>query len=407
MTCPLPSGLAGTDHGCGATCCPTGQFKGLRTCGWKGAPIPKYVCEKSCTACFGADNKLSAGANCNVCDCGADPCPAGKFGTISCADCPVGKYGIYSGAVACDDCAAGASSGVAALECMHCAPGQYVKDAGDPIGCKKCPLGQFQEDAKGATYCKACSQEAGGLRQYTAQTGSSSVAQCACAMGLVAAGDACVDPLATCAVGYFTTETYAINCKPCTNAASTTACPVGQYQTHDASGACTCAKCPPGTHAMTMGAVGRCEPCPEGTHQAAAGATSCNYCDAGTASGVVGATSEAVCKPCGYGFFSSQGAPLCSMCPGNKDAAGATCPAGKYRKNTQIDCACANCPAGTHNPDAATSATSGVTGCTKCETNTYASDVRPNTACATCATGKHAPNAGSAFCQLFCTYQRW
>jgi hypothetical protein len=215
----------------------------------------------------------------------------------------------------------------------------------------------------------------------------------------VAAGDACVDPLATCAVGYFTTEAYATNCTPCTNAAATTACPVGQYQTHDASGACNCAKCPPGTHAMTMGAVGRCTPCPTGTHQAAAGTTSCDYCPAGTASNAIAATSAGVCTPCGYGFFSSQGAPVCSTCPGNHDATGATCPAGTYRKNTQIDCACTNCPAGTQNPSGATSATSGRTSCDKCPTNTFAADVGPNVDCKACAAGKHAPELGAAYCR--------
>jgi hypothetical protein len=52
-----------------------------------------------------------------------------------------------------------------------------------------------------------------------------------------------------------------------------------------------------------------------------------------------------------------QGAPVCSTCPGNRDAACATCPAGTHRKDTQIDCACASCPAGEHNPHAATNAT--------------------------------------------------
>jgi hypothetical protein len=65
-----------------------------------------------------------------------------------------------------------------------------------------------------------------------------------------------------------------------------------------------------------------------------------------------------------------QGAPVCSTCPGNRDAARATCLVGTHRKDTQIDCACANYPAGEHNPHAATSATSGRTSCDRCAVNT-------------------------------------
>ena len=76
------------------------------------------------------------------------------------------------------------------------------------------------------------------------------------------------------------------------------------------------------------------------------GAPTCNYCTAGAACNATAAKSAAVCKPCGYDSFSSQGAPACSTCPGNRAAAGATCPAGSRRQNTRVDCACANCPAG-------------------------------------------------------------
>ena len=75
------------------------------------------------------------------------------------------------------------------------------------------------------------------------------------------------------------------------------------------------------------------------------GAPTCNYCTAGAACNATAAKSAAVCKPCGYDSFSSQGAPACSTCPGNRAAAGATCPAGSRRQNTRVNCACANCPA--------------------------------------------------------------
>ena len=220
---------------------------------------------------------------------------------------------------------------------------------------------------------------------------------CRCAPGFVADGDECTDPLATCAPGLWT-DTYANRCQRCVNTVD--ACPVGTYQAHDlARGTCACAACPPGTHAMTQGAVGRCTPCPTGTYQATAGASSCGYCPAGTASNATAATSAAVCKDCPYGKFAGQGQHVCSECPGNADTSGATCPAGTYRKNRQIDCACTNCPAGTFNPHAATSATSGSTSCDKCPMNTFASDVSPNKACKTCIAGKHAPELGAAYCR--------
>jgi hypothetical protein len=356
--------------------------------------------DDTCEACAkGQFQDILASAACKACVAGTYQNSGGQ---LSCKDCETGRYQMSTAATDCVDCGAGRFNGdpARAQDCQACTQGKFQQHVGK-TQCTQCSKGTYgapntARDTE-ATHCLTCAK--GQFQDATGKIECTPWKTCVDGQNELTAGSAFEDRscgLAHCPKGWWGANPQSLD--DCQECASAVACPVGHFQ-DDAASTCACIACPAGQYAMIEGAVGQCKLCPAGTHQSEPGKPNCKYCPAGTKSAATGATSHTTCTPCSYGSFSAQGQHVCSECPGNANANGATCRAGTYRKNTQIDCACTNCPAGEHNPGAATSATEGSTSCTKCLINTYASDVGPNTACTDCAPGKHAPNAGSAYCR--------
>ena len=129
------------------------------------------------------------------------------------------------------------------------------------------------------------------------------------------------------------------------------------------------APCPPGTRAMTQGAVGCCAPCSKGTRQATPGATT-GPPRATTARRARPATPPPPSPPpCASRVAMTpsraRARPPARRAPatappraprarraraartrGSTARAPTARPAGSRRQNTRVDCACANCPAG-------------------------------------------------------------
>ena len=263
--------------------CPAGGFgvaagavsaaAGCATCGFGTYSIVPGA--TTCTPCssgfFGAALGGNSSAACAL-------CPAGSFspslGVRTCAKCAAGKWSA-AGAVLCDDCPAGSWSATVGLPattpCVLCAPGTYnsLTAQSEAASCIACPPGSFAPSA-GSKRCTPCPA---GF--YLDAQGSKSGRDCLpCRLG-------------TYGVSPGQTSIGCANCLPGTASA------VLNATTPE-----TCAVCPRGTFAATIGGS-KCTPCPPGTYGDRTGASACTECGQGTYSAALGLTDGSGCVSCG------------------------------------------------------------------------------------------------------------
>lgn len=288
--------------------------------GWKG------VANEVCTACVsptfcysGIQAQCSEGTyseplswdrtNCS--------CIPGRWGPTGgpCVKCPVGKYNLLPGCVACtsvvdtdcikcevgtasniegraslcDPCVNGTYSGPAgATKCLPCPNGTYSQARAGT--CTKCLLGWYA--AQGSNQCTPCPRDT-----YLNQEGKGSVTDCLpCPLGTVASNLGNSDPACTaCPSG-----TYQLNgvCTPC---------PAGTYSR---SSSITCHPCLSGT--FSTGGATACGECEVGSYATGNSSSECKYCVPGSFAEYTGSST---CRLCRVGYYVEyQGAEICTMC---------------------------------------------------------------------------------------------
>lgn len=89
----------------------------------------------------------------------ADLCPPGSYsnlwGALDCTGCPDLTAAIASGAVKCQECAAGTTPSADRKTCQLCPTGTYNTVPGEP--CDSCPAGTYREaDGGDGTECTKC-----------------------------------------------------------------------------------------------------------------------------------------------------------------------------------------------------------------------------------------------------------
>lgn len=322
-------------------------------------------------------------------------CIAGRWGPTGgpCVKCPVGKYNLQPGCVACSDtvdtdcskCAEGTASNVegrdsvcdpcpngtysgpsGATECLPCPMGTYSH--GRAKTCTKCPLGWWA--AQGATQCTPCPRDT-----YLDQEGKGSEEDCLpCPLGTISSVLGNSDPACS-------------------------ACPPGTYQLDG-----QCKECPVGTYSRSASVL--CKECVAGTYSEA-GATTCEDCDVGAYSGV-NASSEcqycapgsyteypgsSVCTLCAVGYYVEyQGADSCAMCKRGEFAAEGASEVTwflqcfiRFIRNDTLYWQCTPCPKGSWTQSSIASEAE----CNECGTGKYSVTLGATTleACISCAGG--------------------
>jgi rubredoxin len=150
----------------------------------------------------------------------------------------------------------------------------------------------------------------------------------------------------------------------------------------------------------------KCRECGQG-FWSSNGAEDCTICPAGTFSTLMTATSANSCQQCTSGkFSSSDGSLLCYSCDSGTYADGlantgcTVCPAGKYASGSERS-ECTNCPGGKYLEDAGTDKLLHNSGddCKSCSAGKYSIDDVGHAACSSCPAGKRS-NSGSDTCDL-------
>jgi hypothetical protein len=218
----------------------------VSSCTLSTCPAGAYISNSTCTAC-----------------------PPARYSGVkfspSCNDCPIGKYGNWSGISTCLDCSAGRFSSIPASK-----------------KCQLCPTAKYQSNT-GKTTCIDCPNNT-----YHSYVGATSSSYCS-----------------TCPIG-----TAQLNAsEPCVP------CPQEGFYSSGPS----CIACPPGTYGF--GAISACSDCAAATYSDINSSTSCQDCPVGKWSNNTRSNSSQACIPCAAGKYSpfalSQQEELCFSCPEN------------------------------------------------------------------------------------------
>ncbi len=255
-------------------------------------------------------------------DCG-NCCDAnGGESTMSCVDCPVGRWSSES-----------AATGVTA--CIRCVAGRYLSVPGSTASsnCIECDAGKYSQEPGISTASQCISCTAG---KATASTGNPAPSDCvSCTMGRYAPSDGltdCIDCLPgqnqpteeqnhclDCDTGQYQSAPGGGSCIPCETGqsqetggqTSCIACPAGQYE----DGQRGCLDCEEGRYTADNGQAGGCTFCAKGYYQDLRGQTDCKLCEAGQ---YAGDSDMSVCAVCENGEKPSLdtmgGRSLCINC---------------------------------------------------------------------------------------------
>merc|ERR1711871_1248288 len=372
---PLPTRNQGF---CSQQCC-KGYFE--PNTGSATASQPCRQCDKgkvaagerstSCTPCqHGEYNDNVAQDKCKHCPKGTQNDRTGSKTIEDCADCEKGKFANNHRSKHCSMCAKGKFNALMASDsadaCMNCDLGQFAAAEGSHK-CELCPIGQYNDVDKfsPSATCKEC--PAGHFTPNTGRKSELDCQHCTCGMWSQKGSNVC----ATCPAGRYRT------------------CPAGSPDNLFADGKPECAG---GVSAMAcaiaqpgyMAPEGSCAPtqCGVGEYQDQPGKSACLKCPAGTASDTLGATTIEVCRSCGKGEWSYEGASKCEKCaPGSSSS------------DTNRTEPCTWCEKGTY------AAVGGSSTCTSCEPGRWiaaSSSHRPNTACHLCGVGTANSNTKSS-----------
>ena len=207
-----------TSDGTGATRCAP------KPCGAGQAPAAHTSLCVSCAP----GRYSSSGAACELCEKGSY---SASTGSVSCAKCPVGRYGNAAGgtdvangclpcrkgtfmnmlaASACFECPPGSSCPDDGMQFkIACPPGQY-SDVRSQLACKRCPSGTYQH-MPGSAMCVLC--RAG---KHSALSGATSASACTDCPAGYAAGQNGTAACVQCSLGQFQPQAGQAMCHVCT-----------------------------------------------------------------------------------------------------------------------------------------------------------------------------------------------
>ena len=228
--------------------------------------------------------------------------------------------------------------------------------------------------------CVACPAHA------TSSTGSSSITDCACAVGYYGTYDICQK----CPEGTYKAVRYSVyqnvsDCVPCpdpalasyagsVNVSNCTNCAKGYNRSRNNN---TCLQCPPNTYKFTVGEA-NCSSCPNGS-TAVSGSAVCTCTDTATTMDLV--SMACVCRA-GYHMSSNRSNATCVACQAGqyKSSIGSTggcsaCWTHSYSQAGQPTCTCN----AAYQPPSGSSSS-----CAACAAGTYKSAIG-NVACESCA----------------------
>ena len=325
-------------------------------------------------------------------------CPQGRFqdqtGRRSCKDCTFGEtYQDERGAASCkdvSDCQPGSYKGLIATlyrdqECLNCSKGRYSATQ-NVVSCTTCSYGQYQ-DEEGKTLCDPHSLCNPG--QYIFPFGNTTNDR------------GCTD----CPLGRYETSQATYACKYCPRGfkgntlpgqTSCAACPSGTYDPSEQSGVCVNTSV--GHYQPYEGTITQLQ-CPPGEYQDEEGQMRCKDCAAGSYNDVYGASADGACKLCETGKYQDQeGASTCVVCPLGtyQDVVGQSqckdCPNGRYGSTTGLDI-CAVCETGRYQHQTKQ------TDCIDCVSGQYQDQVGQSQ-CKDCLKGSYMPLKGASECLL-------
>ena len=370
--------------------------------------------------------------------------------TSGCLACPIGMYSAQNRSQTCTLCADGTfSNATQSTSCTACVAGTYTNRTAIPYAnppyspsvsattaCFSCPAGTSSY-ARNSSSCYACPNETFApvpasptclscRKRCTGPPVSFVVQECNSTHDRIcqncttcsaynefyaplctSRADASCAVCNTCGLGWFVRAGTCFSgnnsvCDPC---------PMGMFNSYNASWNRTCQTCSRGSYTSATG-MSSCtlarsgffasqlgstaeQPCPSGSFSNATGmtfcyscargyfsteastacitcwpgaywnASACVNCSAGTFSNE---TASTLCHKCSAGFFSVQGSTACSLCH-----------AGTFSMS-QSSSACRSCPAGTFN------AAEGMTTCVACAAGAYSASAGA-TACKKCPAG--------------------
>lgn len=300
--------------------------------GWYASSNASSTCDRECpkgTYCLnsrsfpclpGTFAPDTGSTSCTLCGPGKFSLVLGANESSSCAECPAGTFGIYTGQAptSCLSCPPGTANNrtgsSSAEDCAPCPPGRASSAAGS-VACPLCPIGTFQPE-QGQAQCRSCRSGT-----YQGETGAIDESSCvACPAGTVSpagsgATSSCVALL--CPEGRFGSDCAGV-CPLgsfCSGASSSQLCRPGSYS--DAMGSSSCTLCPAGRHSTTSGAASAdsCVACSPGTWGNSTGASSCAMCPFGTASSTAGSVTLDDCQAC-VSLANRSDASTSDMCIG-------------------------------------------------------------------------------------------
>lgn len=362
-------------------------------------PLGKYgtafyaTSEASCKTCGAGKYSDVLGAStanafsdepCKACGTGRYSTTVGAGSQSTCINCGTGKYSdvnVGTSSSVCKACAKGkyssAARGTSASACQNCAEGSY-NDETAQAACKFCPRGTFADlwgisgVGLSINICSDC-----GQGRYNDQTGrcvkstNTDTSVCVQAASLDA-GAALV--CKNCGAGRYSTANRGESESVCID------CIAGKYSNLErASGSCT--DCNAGYFSAAGASV--CSGCQAGRYQNQGGQSSCTNCNAGKASDEVAATAESVCVSCNVGYFSTDGASVCSACG-----------VGKYQ-NAVGQNKCKNCIPGKASDAVAATAESF---CISCNAGFFAASFGQSS-CNQCGFGQYQEETAKSSCK--------